>query len=150
MSIWPWRWNGGPTACTAPSPTPSTRTRARPYVTWSGATARCCAARPTRRTPAWTRSPTCARRWKAEPMATIKDIVVDCHHPASLARFWAAALDGYAVAPYDEAELARLRDIGILDPEDDPSVLVEAAPGVRPRFFFQLVPEPKVTKNRVH
>ena len=40
-------------------------------------------------------------------MAEIADIVVDCAHPASLARFWAQVLDGYAVAPYDEEELAR-------------------------------------------
>jgi len=39
--------------------------------------------------------------------------------------------------------------MGILDPEDDPSVLVES-PGLRPRFFFQLVPELKTVKNRVH
>ena len=82
-------------------------------------------------------------------MASIKDVVVDCAHPASLARFWAAVLDGYAVAPYDEAELERLRANGINDPEDDPSVLVEAGPG-RPRFFFVLVPEPKTVKNRLH
>ena len=82
-------------------------------------------------------------------MARLHDVVLDCRHPASIARFWAAALDGYAVAPYDEAELARLRGMGILDPEDDPSVLVEA-PGMRPRFFFQLVPEQKTVKNRVH
>jgi hypothetical protein len=88
--------------------------------------------------------------WEAEVVASIQDVVVDCRHPASLARFWAAALDGYAVAPYDDAELARLRARGVLDPEDDPTVLVEAAPGVRPRLFFQLVPEPKVVKNRVH
>jgi hypothetical protein len=75
--------------------------------------------------------------------------VVDCRHPASLARFWAALLDGYAVAPYDDAEIARLHGMGIDDVEDDPTVLVEAA-GVRPRFFFQLVPEAKVVKNRVH
>lgn len=83
-------------------------------------------------------------------MAKIHDIVVDCAHPASLARFWAAALDDYHVAPYDEAELARLRANGIDDPEDDPTVLVEAAPGVRPRLFFQRVPEAKIVKNRVH
>ena len=59
-------------------------------------------------------------------MARLHDVVFDSRHPASIARFWAAALDGYAVAPYDEAELARLRENGILDPEDDPSVLVEA------------------------
>src|SRR5687767_5706933 len=41
-------------------------------------------------------------------MARLHDIVLDCRHPASLARFWAATLDGYAVAPYDEAELVRL------------------------------------------
>ncbi|WP_049569441.1 VOC family protein [Nonomuraea sp. SBT364] len=83
-------------------------------------------------------------------MARIHDIVLDCRHPASLARFWAAAIDGYRVAPYDEAELERLRSNGIDDPEDDPNVLVEAAPGIKPRFFFTLVPEPKVVKNRMH
>lgn len=82
-------------------------------------------------------------------MATIKDVVVDCFQPAPLARFWAAVLDGYQVAPYDEAELARLRAQGVDDPEDDPTVLVEAGPG-RPRFFFVRVPEPKTVKNRLH
>jgi glyoxalase superfamily protein len=82
-------------------------------------------------------------------MARIHDVVFDSRHPASIARFWAAALDDYDVAPYDEAELARLRRNGIMDPEDDPTVLVEA-PGVRPRLFFQLVPESKTVKNRVH
>ena len=82
-------------------------------------------------------------------MAELHDVVVDCRHPASLARFWAAALDGYEVAPYDGAELERLRRNGIFDTEDDPTVLVEA-PGRRPRLFFQLVPEPKTVKNRLH
>jgi hypothetical protein len=83
-------------------------------------------------------------------MARIRDVVFDCRHPASIARFWAAILDGYDVAPYDEAELERLRGLGINDTEDDPTVLVEAGPGVTPRLFFQLVPEPKAGKNRVH
>ena len=82
-------------------------------------------------------------------MAQIKDIVIDCEHPASLARFWASVLDGYHVAPYGEAELARLRALGIDDVEDDPSVLVEA-PGVLPRCFFQRVEELKSVKNRLH
>ena len=82
-------------------------------------------------------------------MASLADIVFDCAHPASLARFWAAVLDDYAVAPYDEAELARLASIGITDTEDDPTVLVES-PGGGPRLWFQQVPEPKATKNRVH
>src|ERR1039457_84540 len=71
-------------------------------------------------------------------MARIHDVVFDSRHPASIARFWAAALDDYEVAPYDQAELDRLRSNGITDPEDDPTVLVEA-PGARPRLFFQLV-----------
>jgi len=82
-------------------------------------------------------------------MARLHDIVIDCEHPASLARFWAAVLDGYELAPYDQAELARLRAAGIDDPEADPTVLVES-PGSGPRYWFQRVPEPKVAKNRIH
>jgi hypothetical protein len=49
-------------------------------------------------------------------MARLHDVTFDNRHPASIARFWAAALDGYQVAPYDDAELARLRGKGIFDP----------------------------------
>ncbi|MBP2705878.1 VOC family protein [Microbispora sp. RL4-1S] len=83
-------------------------------------------------------------------MASIKDIVFDSPHPASTARFWAEALDGYEIAPYDEEELARLRSMGINDPEDDPTVLLVHTEGRLPRIFFQLVPESKRVKNRVH
>jgi len=85
-------------------------------------------------------------------MARLHDIVFDCAHPASTARFWAAALEGYAVAPYDDAELARLRSLGITSTEDDPTVLVEptGSPDAGPRLWFQRVPEGKVGKNRVH
>ncbi len=82
-------------------------------------------------------------------MARLHDIVIDCAHPAATARFWAAALDGHAVAPYDDAELARLRAQGIAGPEDDPTVLVEPSGG-GPRLWCQLVPEPKRVKNRLH
>jgi Glyoxalase-like domain len=61
-------------------------------------------------------------------MARIHDVVIDSSHPASI---------------------ARLRGEGIFDPEDDPSVLVEA-PGTLPRLFFRLVSVPKAVKNRVH
>jgi len=89
-------------------------------------------------------------------MARIRDVVFDSPRPSSIARFWAAALEGYAVAPYDDAELARLRAKGITDIMDDPSVLVEPSgsaaigSGPPPRLIFQLVPESKVVKNRVH
>ncbi|MCE7001413.1 VOC family protein [Kibdelosporangium philippinense] len=80
-------------------------------------------------------------------MARLRDIVIDCKHPASLARFWAALLDDYEIAPYDDAELARL---GIDSPEDDPSVLLQRLDGGAPRIFLTRVPEPKTVKNRVH
>jgi hypothetical protein len=83
-------------------------------------------------------------------MATIRDVIFDSRHPASIARFWAAAIDDYQVAAYDDAELARLRNLGVLDPEDDPAVLVEPVTGRGPRLFFQFVPEAKIVKNRVH
>jgi hypothetical protein len=83
-------------------------------------------------------------------VARLRDIVFDSRHPASIARFWARALDGYAVAPYDDAELERLGSLGIDGPEDDPTVLVEAGTGTGPRLWFQLVPEPRTAKNRVH
>jgi hypothetical protein len=82
-------------------------------------------------------------------MARIHEIVIDCRRPASLARFWAAALDGYEIAPYDEAELQRLRGLGIHDPEDDPTVRIQA-PGGLPNVFLQRVPESKSVKNRLH
>ncbi len=82
-------------------------------------------------------------------MARLRDIVFDCRHPASLARFWAAALEGYEVAPYDEEELERLRSQGVFDTEDDPTVLVEGPSGA-PSLWFQRVPESKTVKNRVH
>ena len=82
-------------------------------------------------------------------MATLRDIVVDCRHPASLARFWAAALDDHQVAPYDDAELARLRALGVEGNEDDPTVLVEPKTS-GPRLWFQRVPEKRERKNRVH
>jgi hypothetical protein len=66
-----------------------------------------------------------------------------------LARFWAAVLDGYDVAPYDDAELALLREMGIDDIEDDPTVLVEAPRGV-PSILLPTRGRAKAVKNRWH
>jgi len=82
-------------------------------------------------------------------MARLRDIVFDCEQPAALARFWAAALDEYEVAPYDDDELARLRSLGVEDLEDDPSVLLRSEDDA-PRIWFQRVPEARSAKNRVH
>jgi len=82
-------------------------------------------------------------------VASIHSVTFDCARPAALARFWAAALDGYAVRPYDDEEIRRLRERGILDAEDDPSVAVDPSGG-GPTLFFTRVPEGKSGKNRVH
>ncbi|HEY9219647.1 MAG TPA: VOC family protein [Phenylobacterium sp.] len=79
-------------------------------------------------------------------MARIRDIVVDAEHPASLARFWAAALEGYAVRAYDEAEIARLAALGFT-PETDPTVMVD---GPGPTLCFQRMPGRTVGRNRWH
>ena len=57
-------------------------------------------------------------------MGRLREIVIDADHPASLARFWAAAVDGYAMRPYDDAEIARLATLG-LTPETDRFVLID-------------------------
>jgi len=79
-------------------------------------------------------------------LADLAEIVFDSGHPARLARFWAAALEGYAVRPYDEAEITRLARLGYT-PETDPSVAVD---GPGPTLFFQRSEEPKVLRNRLH
>jgi hypothetical protein len=79
-------------------------------------------------------------------MARLKEIVVDALRPASLARFWAAALDGYAVRAYDAAEIARLARAGFT-PETDPSVAVD---GAGPTLFFQRTEVAKAGRNRIH
>jgi hypothetical protein len=79
-------------------------------------------------------------------MARIREIVIDALRPAALARFWAAALDGYAVRPYDAAEIARLASRG-RTPETDPQVALD---GPGPTIFFQETAAPKPGRNRLH
>jgi hypothetical protein len=79
-------------------------------------------------------------------MGRLKDIVIDADHPASLARFWASMLDGYAILPYDHAEITRLAALG-LTPETDTSVMV-AGPGTR--LCIHLRTDPRLPRNRVH
>lgn len=79
-------------------------------------------------------------------MGTLKQIVIDCRHPARLARFWADALDGFEVLAYDDAEIERLAALG-LTPETDPCVIV-VGPGIE--LGFQQVDVPAVAKNPLH
>jgi hypothetical protein len=80
-------------------------------------------------------------------------LVIDCVDPEPLARFWAAAL-GYELEPppagFDDWD-AYWRDVGVSEDElglgadriVDPS-------GRGPRIWFQVVPERKSIKNRLH
>lgn len=79
-------------------------------------------------------------------MAQLHSITIDAQHPASLARFWAAVLEGYAVRAYDEAELSRLAALG-LTPETDPTVMVD---GPGPTLCFQKMPGKTTGRNRWH
>ncbi|GGK66705.1 hypothetical protein Sme01_10440 [Sphaerisporangium melleum] len=47
-------------------------------------------------------------------------------------------------------DLNELRSMGVNGPEDDPTVLLVHITGRLPRISFQLVPESKQVKNRVH
>jgi hypothetical protein len=79
-------------------------------------------------------------------MGKLKEIVFDADHPAALARFWAQVIDGYAVRPYDDDEIARLAALGFT-PETDPTVMVD---GPGPTLCFQIFPGPRHARNRVH
>ena len=86
-------------------------------------------------------------------MAVRFQIVIDCRDPEPLARFWAAAL-GYEFEPPPE-DFATWddfwRDVGVGEEElgigedriTDPD-------GSGPRIWFQVVPELKAVKNRLH
>ena len=79
-------------------------------------------------------------------MGMLKQIVVDCRHPARLAQFWAATLDGFEVLAYDDSEIARLAELG-LTPETDPCVIV-IGPGLE--LCFQQVDLEDVSKKPLH
>jgi hypothetical protein len=79
-------------------------------------------------------------------MAVLREIVFHCKRPYALARFWAQALDGYEIRPYDEAEIERLASLG-RTPETDRNVAVD---GPGPILFFSEVPEVGHPGNQIH
>lgn len=85
-------------------------------------------------------------------MATEFQVTLDSADPGAHAAFWAEALH-YVQAPpppgFDSWDAA-LDARGVPpDHRNDRTALVDPD-GVRPRLFFQKVPEPKTAKNRVH
>src|SRR5215470_4301231 len=75
-------------------------------------------------------------------------ITFDCLDPARVGTFWAAAL-AYPV-PDVEGWHNFLRSLGRSEEDLNATFAIEDPVGVRPRMFFQRVPEPKSVKNRVH
>jgi catechol 2,3-dioxygenase-like lactoylglutathione lyase family enzyme len=80
-------------------------------------------------------------------------LVIDCADADRLARFWAAAL-GYQLEPPPEGFATwddYYRDLGV--PEDELGVgedRISDPDGHGPQIWFQVVPETKAIKNRLH
>ena len=79
-------------------------------------------------------------------------VTFDCADPRTLSLFWADVL-GYRLDPpppgFDSWEAA-LAAWGVPEEHWNDKSAVSDADGRGPRLFFQRVPEPKSTKNRLH
>src|SRR5262245_55668072 len=85
-------------------------------------------------------------------MASVQDFQVtfDCAEPERVARFWCEVL-GYVVPPPPTGFESWAEVDSAQPPERQGAAFAVVDPtGVRPRLFFQRVPEGKVVKNRVH
>jgi hypothetical protein len=79
-------------------------------------------------------------------------LAIDCADPASLSAFWAEAL-GYVLQPPPEGHASwteYLESIGVPASEHNSASAVVDPEGIRPRIYFQRVPEGKIVKNRLH
>jgi hypothetical protein len=86
-------------------------------------------------------------------MAVSYQLVIDCKSPELLAQFWAEALH-YVMAPppvgFDSWD-DFYRSIGVPEEELDGSTdRIEDPNGEGPAIWFQIVPEKKSIKNRIH
>ena len=91
-------------------------------------------------------------------------VVIDCERPHELADWWAETL-GWTVEPQDEAFIKRMIAEGHATDDDTithrGALVWESGSAIRypgetgrggahPRVLFQLVPEPKTVKDRLH
>jgi catechol 2,3-dioxygenase-like lactoylglutathione lyase family enzyme len=85
-------------------------------------------------------------------MATTIQVAFDCADPPAMARFWADAL-GYRLEGPPEPD-ARWRTFlaekGIPEEQWNDTSAISDPDGGGPRIYFQRVPEPKASKNRLH
>jgi hypothetical protein len=79
-------------------------------------------------------------------------VTFDCADPRRMMAFWSEALGYHIPAPPDghESWEAWLAAQGVPEEHWNSRGAVEDPEGVRPRIFFQQVPEAKAGKNRVH
>ncbi|SDM10755.1 VOC family protein [Nonomuraea jiangxiensis] len=94
-------------------------------------------------------------------MAYDFQVVIDTSDPHALADWWADAL-GWQVEPQDEAFIRQMIEKGHATGDDttrhNGALVWKSGAAIRhpagleraPRVLFQLVPEPKTVKNRVH
>ncbi len=83
-------------------------------------------------------------------------VTVDCADPGVMTRFWALALGYRLEDPPEGFTDWKSYWLSIGEPEDElegaddgPDSIVDPE-GVGPRIWFQIVPEAKVVKNRLH
>jgi Glyoxalase-like domain len=92
-------------------------------------------------------------------MAFDFQVAIDCTSPHELADWWAEAL-GWQVEAQDESFIRRMIEAGHASDDDTTrhhgalvwkvgAAINSPDPG-RPRVLFQVAPEPKTVKNRVH
>src|SRR3712207_4098804 len=92
-------------------------------------------------------------------MAFDFQVVIDSSSPHELADWWAEAL-GWQVEPQDESFIRRMVETGAAAESDTTThhgalvwkvgAALNSPEPDRPRVLFQLVPEPKSGKNRLH
>jgi catechol 2,3-dioxygenase-like lactoylglutathione lyase family enzyme len=85
-------------------------------------------------------------------MAAGFQLVIDCADPERLTRFWAAAL-GYRLEPPPDGFATwddYWRDVGVPEDELGFADSIGDPDGRGPRIWFQIVPEAKQVKNRLH
>ncbi|MDN6747600.1 MAG: VOC family protein [Brevibacterium sp.] len=93
-------------------------------------------------------------------MSRAVQITFDCHDPIRQATFWAAAL-GYVIPGPPGVRLGAdddpfaawqefIKSLGMGTKPEEFRAAIEDPQGRGPRVFFQIVPEDKTVKNRVH
>ena len=99
---------------------------------------------------------TTAARLASIGMTTTWQITIDCREPARLVPFWAEVL-GYRPKPPPEGHATWndwYRSVGVpddeLDLDGDGTDRLEDPAGEGPAIWFQVVPEAKTVKNRLH